>query len=346
MGGPNDDIDGDGFTPNTGDCNDCDPGYSPNNLDIAGNGLDDDCDGEIDQLLESCDEMLAIDEDDPMLAAAAIGLCKLSSGADDWGLVSAAWVLADGQPPPANPDQLAEFHLGHGILDDFGTVVVPREGQRLLALSNAYARDAMDPDYGDPSNTGAKGYTSAAPPGSPIPSVGCVGAQPGPPHDPIAIEVFVRVPDNAQGFVFDSYFLTTDWPGFVCSQYDDTFFALMDPAPMGSINGQIAFSPDSSPISLNGAPFDVCSCPMPPCMAGGKTYACAQGDGALAGTGFETHAGTGWMTTTAPLVPGSALTLRLGIYDAGDPAFGSTALVDTFGWLTSGGIVVATTPSP
>jgi hypothetical protein len=345
MGGPNDDVDGDGFTPNTGDCNDCDSAYSPNNLDVARNGADDDCDGEIDQPLEPCDEMLVIDEGDPMLAASAIGLCKLSSGPDAWGLVSAAWVLADGLAPPSNPDQLAQFHLGHGLVDDFGAAIVPREGQRMLALSNANARDAMDPDYTDP-NGGQKGYTCAFPPGNPIPSVGCVGAVPGSPNDPIALEVVVRAPDNALGFTFDSFFLATDWPGFVCSQYDDTFFALLDPAPLGSVSGQIAYAPDGSPISLNGAPFDVCSCMTPPCMAGGKLYACAQGDSLLAGTGFETHAGTGWLTTASPVVPGDTLTLRLGIYDAGDPLLGSSVLVDAFTWLTSGGIVVATTPTP
>lgn len=343
---PSSDLDFDGFTPQTGDCNDCDALHSPNNLDIPGSWQDENCDGEVDEPLEPCDAMLAMDDEDPILAASAIGLCKLQSGANDWGLISAAWVLADGSPPPSDPTQLSELHLGHGLLDDFGAVLIPREGQRMLALSSAYARDATDPDYGDPSNTGAKGYTSAAPPGSPIPSVGCVGAQPGEPNDPIALEVFIRVPDNAQGFAFDSFFLATDWPAFVCTEYDDTFFALMAPPPLGSIGGQVAFSPDGSPISLNGAPFDVCSCPMPPCMAGGKIYACAQGDGALTGTGFETHAGTGWLTTAAPLVPGSTLQLRLGIYDAGDPQLGSTVLVDNFTWITSGGVVVSTTSSP
>ena len=176
--------------------------------------------------------------------------------------------------------------------------------------------------------------------------MGCVGAQPGSPNDPVALDVLVRAPGNALGFTFDSYFLATDWPAFVCSQYDDTFFALLDPAPVGAINGQITFSPDGSPMSLNGAPFDVCSCMTPPCMAGGKTYACAQGDGALAGTGFETHAGTGWLTTASPIVPGGEMQLRIGIYDAGDPLLGSTALVDAFTWLTEGGIVLSTTPSP
>lgn len=346
MGGPDDDIDLDGFSPNTGDCNDCDPGHSPNNLDFDGNGLDDDCDGAIDQGLDPCDQMLAIDEEDAMIAASAIELCKVSSGPNDWGVVSAAWVLADGMPPPFNPDQLADFHLGHGLLDNFGSVIVPRAGARMLGLSNENARDAADPDYEAPANGGGKGYTSAFPDGGPKPSVRCGGTVSGAPSDPIALQVIVRAPDNAEGFAFDSYFFAADFPVYVCDQYDDTFFALLEPPPLGLPDGQIAYYPNGNPISLNGAPFDVCSCAMPPCMAGGKTYACAQGDAALAGTGFEMHAATGWQTTASPVVPGSEVTLRLGIYDATDGIIAATALVDAFKWLPPAVVIVQTVASP
>lgn len=343
MGGPDDDVDLDGFTPNQGDCNDCDDALSPNNVEVAGTGFDENCDGAVDEPFEPCDELLVLDDDDPVAAAAALELCKASPGPGLWGVVSGAWMQADGTPLP---QQAQAFHLGHGILEDFGDVIVPRAGARLLALSNAVARDANDPDYSDPESNGGKGYSCGFPPGSPKPSAGCAGVTPGLPQDSIALELVVRVPGNANGFAFDSSFFSTDWPNYVCSTYDDTFFALLSPTPMGQADGQIAFYADGSPVSLNGAPFDVCSCMAPPCTAGGKTYACAQGDAPLAGTGFEGHASTGWQTTTAPAAPGSEITLRLGAYDGADGILGATALVDSFRWITTPGAVVSTTASP
>jgi len=39
------DLDGDNFTPNQGDCNDNDPSINPNGIEISGDGIDQDCDG-------------------------------------------------------------------------------------------------------------------------------------------------------------------------------------------------------------------------------------------------------------------------------------------------------------
>jgi len=342
--GPNDDTDGDGFSANEGDCNDCEADLSPNNLEVPGNLFDEDCDGELDNELEPCDENLIIDDEDPILAANAIELCRMSSDADHWGLVSAVWVLADGALPPSSAATLASFHLGHGLLEDFGTVVEPRAGARLLGLSSDHARDENDPDFAATTG-GGKGYSSGFPGGLPLPSVGCPGIVSGSPQDPIALQVSVRVPDNAVGFSFDSNFYVRDWPQFVCSTFDDAFFAFVSPTPAGLLDGHVTFYGNGNPISLNGAPFDVCACKAPPCMAGGQTYACTQGNAALAGTGFTTNAATGWQTTTVSTVPGSEITLRLGVYDAGDGAFTATALVDAFTWSTTG-VTVQTVATP
>ena len=42
------DDDGDGYSEFGGDCDDTDPNVSPAIMEIAGNGVDDDCDGTID----------------------------------------------------------------------------------------------------------------------------------------------------------------------------------------------------------------------------------------------------------------------------------------------------------
>jgi hypothetical protein len=43
-------------------------------------------------------------------------------------------------------------------------------------------------------------------------------------------------------------------------------------------------------------------------------------------------AATGWLTTQAAVVPGETITLRLGIWDAGDELLDSTTLLDHLVW--------------
>ena len=72
-GGPNDDVDGDGFTPAMGDCDDCDPNVNPNAVEVptppGGVAKDENCNGMIDEVLPTCDDTLAVDEMDPLTAA-------------------------------------------------------------------------------------------------------------------------------------------------------------------------------------------------------------------------------------------------------------------------------------
>ena len=42
--------------------------------------------------------------------------------------------------------------------------------------------------------------------------------------------------------------------------------------------------------------------------------------------------GTGWLTTTSPVVPGETATLRFVIFDEGDHILDSTVLIDNFQW--------------
>lgn len=50
------------------------------------------------------------------------------------------------------------------------------------------------------------------------------------------------------------------------------------------------------------------------------------------GTGFEGHAATSWLTTTAPVTPGSVIAVRWGTYDSGDGVLDSTAILDNWRW--------------
>ena len=357
-GGKDDDVDKDDFTPNQGDCDDCDPFSNPNALEVvATNGSkakDENCDGTIDEItpVTTCDQGLDIADLDPMTVLKAVDLCKLSTGPKDWGVVSAAWVLADGSPPSAA--NLENFHLGHGFLPAFGANVKVRAGARMLALSSGTARNPEDPGYKDVGGFN-KNYVGSHPTGFPKESPACPGTSTGEPHDPTGVEVKIRVPSNAHGFSFDFDFFTYEWPGFICSPFNDFFVALLSPVPKGQLDGNISFDSQGNPVSVNNAFLEVCGCegnPPAACSAGGKSFSCALGDTDLIGTGFgfdtggSDHASTGWLQTTAPVEPGKDITLRWAVYDSGDGSLDTTTLIDNWKWLAMPGITVGTNPVP
>jgi len=352
---PDVDDDMDGFTDNEGDCNDCDPNVNPNAIEVAtptmGMGgaapapSDEDCDGMIDNVPMSCDSGLSIDSTDPMDGARALGLCKISNGPDDWGVADAQWTLPNGDPPPA----VANFDLGHGILSAFGANVTVQEGSAMLALSSGTARQPTDAGYQSVGGF-SKGISNTGHPfGFPKESPSCGSAVTGSCNDGAALELTLRSPSNATGFSFNFNFYTYEWPVFVCSTYNDFYAAILTPYPMGQTDGNITFDSLNNPISVNNAFFDVCGCSGgPPCNAGGISFNCALGESELQGTGFEGHAATSWLQTTAPIEAGSEFTLRFLAYDSGDGVLDSTGLTDNFQWIANSGepVEVGTTPIP
>lgn len=189
----------------------------------------------------------------------------------------------------------------------------------------------MDPGYVGAADPGFdKGYGGNHPDGFPKGAVSCIGVCPagGDPRDAAALEVKLRVPVVAQGLSFDFKFYTSEYPTWICSQYNDLFVAILDPIPPGLPEGNIAFDALGNPVSVNSGFLEVCA-PDP----GAACYMCYGGTAELQGTGFEGHGATGWHTTMAPVDPGSLITLRFAIYDSGDGAFDSTVLIDNFRWL-------------
>ena len=344
------DDDGDGFSEAAGDCNDCDPNVSPNSVEVVGDVMnpeykpsDENCNNVIDEPAETCDGALAVASADAFDAARAVELCKIATpGGNDWGVVSAQWVMADGSAA----NNSANYHLGHGILSGFGPNVTPRAGSKLFSVSSGAARQPSDPGYQSPGGFD-KGYASGHPQGFPKESPACPGKVTGTPKDATAVELEIRVPQNAKGFSFDFNFYTYEWPVFICSQYNDFFVAILSPIPAGQTDGQISFDMQGNPISVNNAFMNVCGCAAgPPCSAGGKTFACPLGTAELDGTGFEGHAATSWLKTQAPVTPGSTIRIRWGAYDSGDGSLDSTAVIDNWQWSAEAGTTVGTAPIP
>ena len=100
----------------------------------------------------------------------------------------------------------------------------------------------------------------------------------------------------------------------------------------------ITFDSMKNPVSVNNAFLEICA----PGSHGGKNFSCPGGTGDLNGTGFEGHAATQWLQTTANVTPGSLITLQFGAFDSGDGILDSTALVDDFAWSATPGMGTGT----
>ncbi len=368
---PSSDMDHDGWSPAEGDCNDCDPNVNPGAIDVlhpndGGTPTwgDEDCDGKAGGTALACDKGLALDDTSALSAARAIELCAQATDADrKYGVLSAAYVRADGTA-------LASPGLQAGIEPAFGSSVHPQGGQNMLVLSTGHARTVGQAGAcnGISCQTSA---TGTAPTGFPADDPAC------PPTkaiaDDVALELKVRVPSNATGYSMSFKFYSFEYPDWVCDShgYNDQFIALVTPppagsyVPAGSTGGNISFDGNHHPVSVNLGFFDACD-PATPARfashcktAGGACPAlpspyCPLGLADLQGTGFDTwHGTTGpggatrWLQTDAPAQPGSVITIRFAIWDAGNTQFDSTVLVDNFQWIATGGtVVVGTHPVP
>jgi hypothetical protein len=332
------DLDGDGWTPAQGDCNDCDPDVGPDAVELPTEPgdvpVDENCNGQKDEPAPVCDADLAVDDAAPIDAVRAMDLCQIAKG-PYWGVVKAQWVLPDGTIPKIS----SRYDLGHGILSSFGPNVPVRHGKRLLALSSGTARQPTDPGYADPRGFD-KGFVNAFAPGFPKDSPACPGVDSGPPHDAVALEVLVRAPQNAGSFAFDFDFYTYEFPSSVCSPYDDLFVALLLPTAPSQPGVDLALDGAGQVASVNAVLLDACSCPGgPPCGFHGRSYACSLGTGPLVGTGFGAdtahdgdHGATGWLTAESLIDRKQTITLRFAIQDAEDGYLDSTVLIDHFRW--------------
>lgn len=348
-GAATEDLDGDGYTPEDGDCLDCSPQVNPGAFDDPTNDVDEDCDGTVAAAIETCDESIAMASADPRDAARSIGLCRFADGTSrGWGVLEARWTRADGTGAPASM-------LQQGNVTSFGAVT-PRAGRSMLALSSGVARAAGQPGYTSGCDWMGEEPQGSRPSGLDPESRACPGVRTGPVFDPIALEVRVRAPSNARGFRFSSSFFTYEYPDFICSEYNDFFVVLMEPRPAGSPDGNLVFDADGNKVSVNNSLLRACE----PGSHGGRTFACPLGRGPLSGTSFDGSAecgvdpfgwsegtigaSTGWLATEVPVTGGAEITLRFAIWDSSDPDLDSLALIDGFEWLVEDPGIVSTDP--
>jgi hypothetical protein len=312
------DDDGDGFsevdgplTPG-GDCDDDDAMVSPNSIEVVGNSVDDDCDGEADNEPQPCDT--GLNPADPTSFAKAMGMCA--------GLVSADFVTTGGVSSPQ----------ARAIVPNFGNGgILPFEGASMVHFASGQANTGTH-DSGTNLNN-----QIAHPLPQPSPGDGCGQADQAQVNDYTEYVVKLQVPANAQGFSYKFMFLSAEYFVFRCTQFDDSFLAILEPEDPNSttFRGNISFDANGKFVSINNGFFQVCS----QNHAGPPPNVCIQSTNPLFnGTGYSlSNAGaTLPLTTTVSVTPGEIINLRFIIFDEGDHILDSSVLLDKFVWLAEG----------
>lgn len=341
-GGPDDDRDRDGY-PAPLDCDDLQNRVNPGAFDFPSNGVDDDCDGGIDNSpAATCDteaSPIPIDAQDPIRLLEAAGLCgsaKSEPGiaragvrqATLWGL-SASWTSS-------------RNHLQHGVLTSFGKGILPKAGRTMLALSTATARTQFQPDGPAASPALQECVSEPLPNGFPENDAICIAASTGPDKlawNPIAIRLAVRTPTNAVGLRWFARGVTVRRPyNAVCSG-NNSFFGVYEGYYDGNGGPNRALLPDGSAFSIDHLPFVHCA--PTTFEEGGRTYdyPCPSGQGALLDGKPWDGAATEWIEQSLALTPGKDVDLTMIVWAHGDDYCGEafTVLLDDMQWIPAAG---------
>ena len=353
------DIDNDGYTYCNGDCCettwDCnaDPAkVNPSSYEVQMNGVDDNCDGHIDESVSPCDSGIMTETTNPMDMAQSIDLCPV---VDDksFGVVSAKLLFPDGTEGEIPAQQ-------HAVLTGYGNVLKPKAGTSFLAFSTGKVtagQEEFSVDNGTSSDAPADWFQAnggVSFPDSPACSGGGLMQQqtsPGEPpvNDPVMLELVIRAPKNAEAFGLNVYYMSSEFPTFVCQYNDffvmllDTAFTTTDPNLQNPVDKNIAMDGNKNPLGINLAQsglFTVC-CPR-------NKFPSCQGDDELKGTPFtlnqcpsgvlgaanmeNAHGATGWLEVRGNIIPGEEFKLRMAIWDTGDHIWDSMVLIDNFQW--------------
>lgn len=320
------DHDGDGYSYADGDCMDCvaEPGLTtdfinPGAFEVPGNGIDDNCNGEIDEE-PVCDTGLAMASANPFDYAKAMGLCEIQPPPGRWGVTEAKIVRSDASSAPHSS--------GYGVLPNFGPNLPPQQGNNIAVFSSGTARRRGDSGFSQPKTGRDFNTRSPYPQGYPRNTAGCPTPG-GTANDSSGLWMKIRVPTNAKSFSYNFNFYSAEYKEWVCSAFNDSFVALLTSShPDNLLNAgaphykNISFDGNNSPINVNNNFFQVTN----------QTVLAGSGfDGTGCYSGF-CGASTGWLKSDAPVVPGEEITVHFSIWDTSDHIYDSTVLLDNWLW--------------
>lgn len=327
------DSDGDGWSVAEGDC--CDdigqgcgdeaPLVNPGAFEVDTNGLDDDCDGTIDNPLATdcsiAQKLTALTGAD---LAQAIDLCQTTVEAPPpqdrrWGVIDAALLRASGTDSDSNL-----VNSQAAVLMEFGNVWNgPFANATMAALATKTARDTNDPGFVEVVNPPAWNDARVAPllyenPACSSPSLQAVNS--------VRLRLRIRVPTNAVGFTFTDTWFNAEFPD-TCSPFNDHLLVLLSGlAPGIPPDHNIQLGSAFSPFTVNWSDWDVCT------AVGAHT--CPLGSSRLISTGFDspTGAATELYLVEGPVLGGETIVLEILTFNLQDGANNGLVLVDDFQW--------------
>jgi hypothetical protein len=124
-----------------------------------------------------------------------------------------------------------------------------------------------------------------------------------------------QVPSDTSSFSYDLAFFSTEYPFYYDTAFNDMYVGWLQAE---SWTGNISFDEQGNPISLNAGFLDFTD------DGGGLPE--------FAGTCMRQHAGTKWLTTTAPVTPGDSIEVVFAIFDLSDSILDSYVFLDNFQW--------------
>lgn len=372
------DEDGDGYYYGAGPDGDCcdsrahcnveNPALvNPGATETPGNGIDDDCDGMIDEdetvLCSTQNHKFTagkkLEPSDAVLLARAMDICT-DAGDNTGGLISAELLLADGSPLPAAGNKsvcgnrtLISPAEQVAVMTDLGGIVHALNGT-MAVLSSGKAQGRENTGRMDCSGTevDAPAAFLAAHGGALPVSTACTGVAASShrkANDSIMLRLKLRAPSNAKGFKYRFKFFSKEYPKYVCNSYNDFFLAQTD-ASSSEIpaDRNISFDAKNNPVSVNNAFFTECDREACLKLNAGNPGVCTECSGGKENIrayvdNVATAGATEWLQTSVPVTPDEEFTLDLIIFDAGDRGekqngWGhiqdSLVLIDKFEWTT------------
>jgi hypothetical protein len=331
------DCDGDGYvTP--ADCNDNNAQVNPEAYDFVGDGIDNDCDGHIDDPVVNCETTPASPPGTPTDFARAGDLCAQRSitnaGTVFDPVIKSAWGSVSGtsgvevDTSTTKPQQVS-------IASTFGQNT-PQSGATMIGLSNGTWL-AADPRT-DPALDPAGFHLDDACSDIPLVGLDCDALTGGAPAGAVSVQdwaeltLWVKVPSNAASMHFDFSFFSSEFNQWWSSSANDAFFVLVSSKEDQGTN--VAKDAHGLGITINSGFFQLCPAyPGPTVGDAGIQEAVAlqqcvgmSGDssqsvfGALAGTGYD---GAGLTASATPTDAIAAVDGNYYVYGGGS------------GWLTT-----------
>lgn len=246
------------------------------------------------------------------------------------------------------------LHVHQGLLGTHGEYT-PREGERMVILSTGRAADVprthaqlhCAPEVCPSTAWGAAAPLSSLPPPMTVSPVddtytcaqdhSLVGtgdcsntiasqwsAGDGA-YDYAELRLTAKVPETADALQYQLAFFSAEYPLWTNqgSPWNDMYVAWLESEAW---TGNISFDELGNPISINGVFLDYLDAESPLC----ERIPCEAPE--LDGFAMDGHAGTRWLETVAPVVPGEEIELVFAIFDLSDGLFDSVVLLDGVRW--------------